>query len=44
MHYFKLKWKVPTKIHNSGPDMAYFCIRKKWGGGKILHLQENIYK
>lgn len=39
MHYVKHRWSMPYKLSNSGPDMAYFCIRRRGGGGKILYLE-----
>jgi hypothetical protein len=44
LHFLKLKWRVPAKLHNIGPDMAYFCIRRRLGGGKILYLDETVYR
>lgn len=23
--------------------MAYFCLRRRFGGGKVLYLQEEVY-
>jgi hypothetical protein len=39
MYYLKHKSNMPHKLSNSGPDMAYYCIRKRGGGGKILYLE-----
>lgn len=36
--YRKLNKIPPTKIINSSIDIAYYCIRRKGGGGKILYL------
>lgn len=32
------------KLDNTALEMAYFCIRRRGGGGKILHLDSRIYK
>lgn len=32
------------KLNNNGPDLAYFCIRRRNGGGKILYLDYETYK
>ena len=37
-HYLKMKWRMPMKLDNNDVDMAYFCIRRRNGGGKILHI------
>ena len=31
------------KLGNNGLEMAYFCIRRRGGGGKILHLDSSVY-
>lgn len=32
------------KLNNAGPDLAYFSIRKRNGGGKILYLDYKTYR
>lgn len=44
LHYFKLRGNITMKLNNVGPDLAYFCIRRRNGGGKILYLDYNTYK
>lgn len=35
--YFVRHARFPlNKIHNSGRDLAYCCLRRKGGGGKIM--------
>lgn len=44
MDYLKFKLHPPTKLKNTEQTLAYYCIRKKNGGGKILHLSEDVYE
>lgn len=38
-----MKWRMPMKLDNNDVDMAYFCIRRRNGGGKILHIDCQVY-
>lgn len=44
LHYLKLRGNITMKLNNAGPDLAYFSIRKRNGGGKILYLDYKTYR
>ena len=43
LNYVKLNRIPARKLANTSSDLAYYCIRCKGGGGKILFLEESVY-
>lgn len=43
-HFFRHVRFPLKKIHNNGRDLAYCCLRRKGGGGKIMFIDSKVYE